>query len=178
MLIGFGRRQLSGSREDDSDALFALGCERNFIYETSLELADQLAELVDFGRAGDVVAVVHLDRLGRSVSEVLGSVARLDERGMRLSLKECGVIPGTPLGDSFATACRLLGMLEPKETMNGRVRGRGRPTVLNDETQEKALRMLSGNASVLEVARLLRVSPATIYRYFPRRQRKSKSGRV
>jgi DNA invertase Pin-like site-specific DNA recombinase len=175
MLIGFGRRQLTGDREDDTERLKALECERVFIYETSQELNDRFDEMIDFCRAGDVVALVDLDRLGSSLTQVLSAIEQMDDRGVRIAVRETGLEPGTALGDNFPKACRLLRTLAPREEYSERIRRRGRPAVLDDSTQEKALRLLSGNASVLEVARLLRVSPATIYRYFPRRSRTNRN---
>src|SRR4051794_23702659 len=48
-----------------------------------------LAALLDYARAGDTLAVVRLDRLGRSLAELLATVAMLKERGIALvSLEE------------------------------------------------------------------------------------------
>jgi DNA invertase Pin-like site-specific DNA recombinase len=48
-----------------------------------------LAALLDYARRGDTLAVVRLDRLGRSLAELLATVAMLKERGITLvSLEE------------------------------------------------------------------------------------------
>ena len=48
-----------------------------------------LAELFAYARKGDTLAVVRLDRLGRSLAELLATVAALKERGVALlSLEE------------------------------------------------------------------------------------------
>jgi DNA invertase Pin-like site-specific DNA recombinase len=48
-----------------------------------------LAELLAYARRGDTLAVVRLDRLGRSLAELLSTVAMLKERGVALlSLEE------------------------------------------------------------------------------------------
>ena len=48
-----------------------------------------LAELFAYARRGDTLAVVRLDRLGRSLAELLATVAALKERGIaQLSLEE------------------------------------------------------------------------------------------
>ena len=47
------------------------------------------AALLDYARRGDTLAVVRLDRLGRSLTELLATVAMLKERGIALlSLEE------------------------------------------------------------------------------------------
>jgi DNA invertase Pin-like site-specific DNA recombinase len=48
-----------------------------------------LAALLDYARRGDALAVVRLDRLGRSLAELLATVAMLKERGIAfVSLEE------------------------------------------------------------------------------------------
>ena len=48
-----------------------------------------LEALLDYARKGDTLAVVRLDRLGRSLTELLATVALLKERGIGLvSLEE------------------------------------------------------------------------------------------
>jgi DNA invertase Pin-like site-specific DNA recombinase len=48
-----------------------------------------LAALLDYARKGDSLAVVRLDRLGRSLAELLATVAMLKQRGIALlSLEE------------------------------------------------------------------------------------------
>ncbi|KOX52393.1 invertase, partial [Streptomyces purpurogeneiscleroticus] len=48
-----------------------------------------LSELLAYARKGDTLAVVRLDRLGRSLAELLSSVTLLKERGIALlSLEE------------------------------------------------------------------------------------------
>jgi DNA invertase Pin-like site-specific DNA recombinase len=49
-----------------------------------------LAALLDYARAGDVVCVVRLDRLGRSLKELLETVDSFKARGLGFrSLEEC-----------------------------------------------------------------------------------------
>lgn len=48
-----------------------------------------LSALLDYARTGDTLAVVRLDRLGRSLAELLATVSMLKERGIALlSLEE------------------------------------------------------------------------------------------
>jgi DNA invertase Pin-like site-specific DNA recombinase len=167
MFIGFGRKQESS---DDSSALESAGCERSFFYEATFELEERLEQVFDFARAGDVVVVLDLDRLGATLRDVLESIAQFSDNAVGLKVEKYGIIPGTALGDSFGAACKVLRDVDaPSQGAQLAHRRRGRPNVLDMETQAKALKLLSGNASVLEVARVLRVSPATIYRYFPKR---------
>jgi DNA invertase Pin-like site-specific DNA recombinase len=47
-------------------------------------IVPELAALLDYARAGDVLAVWRLDRLGRSLPHLLTVVADLDARGVEL----------------------------------------------------------------------------------------------
>jgi DNA invertase Pin-like site-specific DNA recombinase len=56
-----------------------------------------LKELLDYARAGDTLAVVRLDRLGRSLAELLSTVTMLRERQIALlSLEEKSTHPPQP----------------------------------------------------------------------------------
>ncbi len=58
--------------------------------------------MLDYARAGDVVVVVALDRLGRSLSSVIRTIETLTETGVLLrSLRE-GIDYSTPTGRMLA----------------------------------------------------------------------------
>lgn len=167
MIIGFGKKE---SAEDDSKVLDSSGCERIFLYEGVFERKDRLDQLFEFARSGDVVVVADFNRFGSTIREVLDVVARLHENDVGLKVEKYGIVPGAALGNEFGAVCSILRSIEAQTAASSNLhRRRGRPNVLDPETQAKALQLLSSKASVLEVARVLRVSPATIYRYFPKR---------
>ena len=66
------------------DALERVGCVRIFTDAASGARAErpQLARLFDQLRAGDTVVVWRLDRLGRSLADLIASVAQLEECGV------------------------------------------------------------------------------------------------
>lgn len=77
--------------DQQRDALAAAGCERVFTDQMSGVREDRpgLAALLDYVRDGDVVVVVALDRLGRSLSGVIRTIEALTEAGVLLrSLRE------------------------------------------------------------------------------------------
>ena len=84
MMIGYARistddQELALQR----DALTAAGCER--LFEDTISGATverpQLAEALDFARAGDTLVVWKLDRLGRSLSNLIELLNDLSARG-------------------------------------------------------------------------------------------------
>jgi len=77
--------------EPQRDALLADGCERVFEEKVSSREAERkaLREAFDYCREGDVLVVASLDRLGRSLRELIDLVGELEGRGVGFrSLKE------------------------------------------------------------------------------------------
>ncbi len=164
------------SLEAQRDALIAVGCERIFTDKLSGAREDRpgLAALLDYTRAEDVVVVVALDRLGRSLSGVIRTVETLTAAGVLLrSLRE-GIDYSTPTGRMLAGIFASLAAYE-RELMHeraaaaraaARARGRhtGRPPRLT-EAQARQVRALRGSGeSIAELVRSFGVSRATIYR--------------
>jgi DNA invertase Pin-like site-specific DNA recombinase len=58
-----------------------------------------LTALLDYARKGDTLAVVRLDRLGRSLAELLATVAMLKERGIALASLEERIDTGSAAGE-------------------------------------------------------------------------------
>ena len=88
MLVGYARtstvEQEAGIEAQDRD-LREAGCERVFAERvSSLAKRAQLEAALDFVREGDTLAVTKLDRLARSVADLLAIVARLERKGVAL----------------------------------------------------------------------------------------------
>ena len=82
-----------------------------------------LAALLDYARSGDTLAVVRLDRLGRSLPELLATVALLKERGIALvSLEErldTGSAAGEPVFHVFGAIAHFERRLIAERTNGG-----------------------------------------------------------
>ena len=88
MLIGYGRTsttdQDAGIEAQRRD-LLAAGCEKLFIEQvSSVGKRQQLEAAIEFAREGDTLLVTKLDRLARSVADLLGIVARLEKKKVAL----------------------------------------------------------------------------------------------
>jgi DNA invertase Pin-like site-specific DNA recombinase len=84
-LIGYARVSTTDQNAQlQIDALTAAGCERVFTDKASGSLASrpQLDRMLDHLREGDVVVVWRLDRLGRSLKNLIALVEDLAERGV------------------------------------------------------------------------------------------------
>lgn len=157
--------------------LEAAGCEK--IYEEQISSREQdrpqLRAALDYCRAGDTLVVWKLDRLARSLRELIELVNELDERGVEFrSLRE-SLDTTTPGGrlvfHVFGSVAEFERDIIRERTMAGleaaRARGRkgGRKPAMDSTQVELARRMLKDpETTVLEVARTFGVSEATIYR--------------
>jgi DNA invertase Pin-like site-specific DNA recombinase len=176
-LIGYARISTSKQTLDQqTDALDAAGVERTFSDKLSGARNDRpgLAALMDYAREGDVVVVVALDRLGRSLSGVISTIDSLRKRGILLrSLRE-GIDTSTSAGRMVAGIFATLAEYE-RELINERsavareaaaARGKqtGRPRAMTPHQVGIARRMRENGESIADIVDTLKVSRATIYR--------------
>jgi len=181
MRVGYARVSTQDQNlELQTDALTAAGCERIFTEKASGAQRDrpELGAALGFMRKGDVLVVWKLDRLARSLKQLIETVESLEQRGIGfLSLTEA--IDASSAGGKLvfqifgALAEFERGMIRER-TMAGltaaKARGRvgGRPPALkaDDLVAAKAL-LRDSSITVEEVAARLKVAPSTLYRHFP-----------
>jgi hypothetical protein len=77
-----------------------------------LQMSHEVSSILDFIRAGDVLIMVNLDRLGRNTRDVLNLVHELEEKGASLRVLEPAIDTGGPMGRLVLT---VLGMLAEME---------------------------------------------------------------
>jgi len=132
-----------------------------------------LAELFDFIRPGDTLAVVRLDRLGRSLRELLDVVETLKKRGVALmSLEEkidTSSVAGELVFHVFGAISQFERRLIAERTRDGmnaaRAKGHkpGRPT-LDREKLDAALLLVKSGMSPTQAARQTGLGRSTVYR--------------
>jgi DNA invertase Pin-like site-specific DNA recombinase len=180
--IGYAR--VSGDDQNLSlqlDALRKAGCKKIFEDRRSGATADRpgLKDLLTTIRKGDVIVIWRLDRLGRSLRDLLDMAAIFEKAGVGLtSLQE--KIDTTSSGGKllfhfFGAMAEFECNLIRERTFAGlaaaRERGRvgGRPRML-DAKQHRVLLKLhkSGEHSVSEICRMMNISRPTFYNYLAR----------
>lgn len=180
MLVGYARtsttEQEAGIEAQDRD-LAALGCERIFQERvSSVAKRAQLEAALEYVRNGDTLAVTKLDRLARSVSDLLSIVARLDAKGVSLRVLSMGgqaVDTGTATGKLMLTMLGAVAeferalMLErqregiAKAKAEGKYRGR----VPTAQRQADAVRKLKAEGvRPTAIAKQLGIGRASVYR--------------
>ena len=132
-----------------------------------------LTELIDHARPGDRLCVTRLDRLGRSLRELLETVDALKARGIHLVSLEERLDTSSAAGELvfhvFGAIAHFERRLISERTRDGiaaaRKRGRtpGRPP-LDPETVSAAQKLIEGGLSPARAAKQLNIGRATAYR--------------
>jgi DNA invertase Pin-like site-specific DNA recombinase len=104
MRIGYGRVSTSDQHpEAQRDALEAAGCDQIFVDKLSGKLASrpELDKALVVVREGDHLVTTKLDRLGRSLKNLMAIGEDLRERGVQLVVLDQGIDTSTPVGQMF-----------------------------------------------------------------------------
>lgn len=132
-----------------------------------------LEALLAYARRGDTLAVVRLDRLGRSLAELLATVTMLKERGIGLLSLEERIDTTSAAGELvfhvFGAIAHFERRLIAERTKDGiaaaRARGKrpGREPVDMDKVKA-ALKLVEAGLSPTEAAKQLGLGRSTVYR--------------
>ncbi len=180
MLIGYARvstqdQNLGLQRE----ALIQMGCEKVFEDKASGNRADRpgLAKALEILRKGDTLVVWKLDRLGRSVKQLVDLIGELHPRGVHFKSLTDAIDTGTPSGRFFFHVMASLAEMERELTVErtragletARQQGRtgGRRPKMTRSKIESAKKLLASGIPPKDVARNLGVSIPTLYRWVP-----------
>ncbi len=180
MLIGYAR--VSTPEQDltlQLDALREAGCDRTFTDKASGAKASRagLAEALSHARAGDVLVVWKLDRLGRTMKGLIDLSADLSDRGIGFRSLTDGI-------DTAGTAGKLVfhimaamaemerDLIRERTTaalMVAKSKGKtgGRQTVMTPARIKAARKLLASGMTIRQVAPAIGVSVPTLYRHFP-----------
>ena len=181
MVVGYARvSTLDQNPALQITALTNAGCVRIFTEKASGAQRErpELKAALDYTRAGDTLVVWKLDRLARSLRQLIETVEDLHTRGIELRSLTESIDTATPGGrlvfHIFGALAEFERAVIRERTSAGlqaaRERGKkgGRPRTLGPKDLAAAKALLADPAiRVEDVAARLKVSPATLYRHLP-----------
>jgi DNA invertase Pin-like site-specific DNA recombinase len=180
MLIGYARVSTQDQNlELQRDALTKAGCQKVFEDKISGTRAERpgLTKALEMLREADTLAVWKLDRLGRSVKQLVDLVAELHKGGIQFKSLTDSIDTGTPSGRFFFHVMASLAEMERELTVErtraglevARQLGRrgGRKRRMTDSKIESAKKLLASGIPPRDVAENLGVSIPTLYRWIP-----------
>ena len=184
MLIGYAR--VSTKDQDLSlqiEALEKAGCDK--IYKDKISSGQSSREGLNLAmevlRNGDSLVVWKLDRLGRSVKELVNIINQLEKREVNFMSLTDKIDTSSTAGRFFFHIMASLAQMEREliieRTRAGldaaRQRGRigGRKRQMTDSKIESAKKLLHDGIPPKEVAQNLGVSIPTLYRWLPASER-------
>lgn len=190
MRIGYGRVSTRDQNPDaQEDALKEAGCDRIFVDKASGKLASrpELDKALIAAREGDQFVVTKLDRLGRSLKNLIELVDRLKDQKVGLVILDQGIDTSTNMGRMFFQILGAIAEFEHammvERTHDGlaaaRARGRvgGRKQALKPRQVKLAQEMYDElgddgkrKHTVQDIADELGVARTTIYRYLNRKE--------
>jgi len=137
-----------------------------------------LAALINYARPGDTLAVTRLDRLGRSLKELLETVEKLQAIGIGLISLEERLDTTSAAGELvfhvFGAIAHFERRLISERTRDGinaaRARGKepGRPSIDIDK-RDAAFKLIDAGLSPTNAARQVGLARSTIYRELKKR---------
>jgi DNA invertase Pin-like site-specific DNA recombinase len=180
MLIGYARVSTQDQNlELQREALTKAGCKKVFEDKVSGTRADRpgLAKAQEILREGDTLVVWKLDRLGRSVKQLVDLVGALNRQSVQFKSLTDAIDTGTPSGRFFFHVMASLAEMERdlivERTRAGlavaRQLGRkgGRKPKMTESKIVSARKLLANGVPPRDVAKNLGVSIPTLYRWVP-----------
>lgn len=160
------------------DAMTSAGISRTYADEGvsgTVAVRPELSKLLDRLEAGDEVVVWKLDRIGRNTRNVLELIETIRGKGAEFRSLTEGISTTGPMGRAMLTIMSAFAELE-RDTIVERTRAGleaakskgkigGRPSIIDAKRLATIKKLAaSGDYTRTEIAAMVKVSPATLYR--------------
>ena len=179
MLIGYARVSTKDQNATlQTDALKQAGCEKIFEDKITGKHLNRegLEKALDMLRTGDTLVVWRLDRLARSLKDLITLINQLEENKIGFKSITESIDTTTPSGrlifHIFGALAEFERNLIRERTMAGlevaRARGRkgGRRPKLSDKQKSLVLKLhKDGKHSIKDICQMLNISKQTLYNY-------------
>ena len=177
MLIGYARTstiEQEAGLEAQRNELMRAGCVELFVEQvSSVQRRDELEKALRFIRKGDCLVVTKLDRLARSVPDLVRIMERIEEKSASLRILAMNLDTNSPTGRLLINLVGSVAQFEreimlerqregiAKAQSEGRYKGR-QPTARAKANEVMALREKGIGGS--EIAVTVGISRASVYR--------------
>jgi DNA invertase Pin-like site-specific DNA recombinase len=186
MRIGYGRVSTTDQNPDSQkDALQLAGVDKIYIdtFTGTKASRPELDKVRENLRSGDSLVITRLDRLGRSLKDLLALSSELESLGVDLEVLEQRIDTKTPEGRLFfnmvASFAEFERELMKSRTLDGlaaaKARGRvgGRKPKLTQSQIMQIMKMHNEGDYISHIAEIFAVSRPTIYRIIETEQKKA-----
>jgi DNA invertase Pin-like site-specific DNA recombinase len=178
MLVGYARtstiEQIAGLEAQLRD-LKKAGCEKKIFQEqvSSVDHRGQLDNALEFIREGDTIVVTKLDRLARSVRNLVEITDALKEKKASLMILDMNLDTSTATGELMLNLLASIGQFEremmlerqregiAKAKADGKYKGRA-PTAL--AKSDEVMKLYGEGIGKSEISRQLGISRSSVYR--------------
>lgn len=185
MKIGYARVSTKGqSLEVQIKALTAAGCEKIFAEKLTgrLQSRPELDTCLNFIREGDTLVVYKLDRLGRSLKNIIMLLEDFKKKGIQFISLQDNISTEGATGQLMANILGAFAQFERdlihERTQEGRRIAKekgvkfGRKALINRENiakQESCIRLYQSGTPIREIQKILNIgSSGTVYRLLRR----------
>ena len=183
MIFGYARVSTKDQNLDlQIDALKKSGCEKIYQEKASgtKSRREELDKLIEQFWTGDILIVYSLDRLGRTVLQLINLISVFKERGIHFkSITEGTFDTTSPMGEAIFQIIAVLKAVEvnvlKERTKSGliaaRARGRlgGRPVGTYDKVKAAAVVTLyKKEIPISQICEKIGISRSTLYQYLKR----------
>ena len=179
--FGYSRVSTRDQNPDSQrDALIEAGIPPERIYidrgkSGKLASRPELDMVLGVMREGDTLVVTRLSRAARSLRQLLAMIDDLSQRGIGLRVLKQDIDTTTATGrlvfhilaaiDEFQRELIVENTYEGIESAKARGRKGGRPAGLDPRRVKLARQLVDSGETVAEIARVMNVSRATVYRH-------------
>jgi DNA invertase Pin-like site-specific DNA recombinase len=178
MRVGYARtstvEQKAGFEAQLTELREAAKCEKVFEEQvSSVKERKQLDAALDFVREGDMFVVTKLDRLARSIVDLLNIVEQLEKKKVGLQIMNLGVDTGNATGKLILSVLGSIAQFErqimlerqkdgiAKAKLDKKYKGR-KP--LSVERRDNVIKLAGEGATKLAIAKQLGIGEASVYR--------------
>ncbi|MGJ0491027.1 recombinase family protein [Methylobacter sp.] len=177
MIIGYARtsttEQIAGL-EAQLTELEATQCQKIFQEQvSSVAVRAQLEAALEFAREGDVLVATKLDRLARSVADLMTIIQTLEKKQAGLRILNLGMDTQTPTGKLMLTVLGGVAQFEREIMLERQREGvakakaaskyKGRKP-LTTELRQEVVALASNGVAKAQIARQLNIGEASVYR--------------